>query len=634
MTTIHIVTPCINSADTIDATIASIVQQNGPFRLRYHVQDGGSDDNTLEKLESWAQLLRKGLLPVGCQGIEFTYSKEPDRGMYDAICRGFAAMRMGPEDWMGWLNADDILAPGCPAVLAAVDAQLGIDPVQWITGSAAIRRDEMQVYGGERYINSEVLRRGLCDGHHWQFIQQEGTFFRARLWYEVDHKNEFERFTHAGDWNLWRVLAKHAELVKYPFPLGMFTRREGQLSQRGWHRYLEEIEEIEPFVRRQESLRGLCRKDCVQVLVRVNGRTGEMGLGRRNFNDERIRRLEQAIHPDVKEKRATVAELRTGVQGKSGSVNRKKRVIKRAGYGSCSSTWIDALLMDGVRMEDLCAREKQLMALSVTSELLLNKDCKWKGGHDRAQVQKVLSSVKGEVGSAANYLLDRALALRGFCAPRVRHPREYRYLFHHIPKCAGQAAIKAFGHWFDVIEWYREGWSEQGPGVFDVRKLGHRSILCGHFETPDNRVRTHYSDCFRDPGFRVITFVRDPLELAQSLYFYEKGNRRDRGNRALGSLNEFLLTHKNFMAFCLQCDKDTWRSVIDDYWLVGTTERMEKSLAFLARELWEPPVDVPTVNASERDETPDPEVVRIFFENNELDYTVYHYVRETEKNWL
>ena len=36
-----IVTPCLNAERFIDETIFSVVSQAGPFRIRYHIQDGG-----------------------------------------------------------------------------------------------------------------------------------------------------------------------------------------------------------------------------------------------------------------------------------------------------------------------------------------------------------------------------------------------------------------------------------------------------------------------------------------------------------------------------------------------------------------------------------------------------------------
>ena len=51
-----IVTPVFNGARFLDETILSVLAQAGPFGLRYHVQDGGSTDGTVEKLAAWKEL--------------------------------------------------------------------------------------------------------------------------------------------------------------------------------------------------------------------------------------------------------------------------------------------------------------------------------------------------------------------------------------------------------------------------------------------------------------------------------------------------------------------------------------------------------------------------------------------------
>src|ERR1700730_3330723 len=45
-----IVTPVLNGEKFLDQTVLSVVSQAGPFTIRYHVQDGGSKDGTLQIL--------------------------------------------------------------------------------------------------------------------------------------------------------------------------------------------------------------------------------------------------------------------------------------------------------------------------------------------------------------------------------------------------------------------------------------------------------------------------------------------------------------------------------------------------------------------------------------------------------
>ena len=56
--TVYVVTPSFNAAAPIDRTIASVLSQAGDFRIRYHVQDGGSTDGTLERIAVWNARLK------------------------------------------------------------------------------------------------------------------------------------------------------------------------------------------------------------------------------------------------------------------------------------------------------------------------------------------------------------------------------------------------------------------------------------------------------------------------------------------------------------------------------------------------------------------------------------------------
>jgi len=108
---IYIVTPCLNAAKTIDQTVISILTQTGDFCIRYHIQDGGSTDGTLEKIEQWKRCLEEGAFPLFCKNIVFTYASGPDQGMYDAIKKGFATMSIPDRAFMTWINADDFFFP-------------------------------------------------------------------------------------------------------------------------------------------------------------------------------------------------------------------------------------------------------------------------------------------------------------------------------------------------------------------------------------------------------------------------------------------------------------------------------------------------------------------------------------------
>ncbi len=90
-----IITPSLNQAAFIERTLQSIHCQQVDFPVEHIVIDGGSTDGTLEVLNKYSGKIRM--------------ISEPDRGMADALNKGFA---LCSGDIVGWLNSDDIYLPG------------------------------------------------------------------------------------------------------------------------------------------------------------------------------------------------------------------------------------------------------------------------------------------------------------------------------------------------------------------------------------------------------------------------------------------------------------------------------------------------------------------------------------------
>ena len=118
-TTFFVVTPCLNAVATIDETIKSVISQSGDFWIRYHIQDGGSTDATVERLQYWEGVLSEGSSDVQCRGVEFSWVSEPDEGMYDAVMKGFDSFEIAPRGLMTWINADDVLMPGALSTICS-----------------------------------------------------------------------------------------------------------------------------------------------------------------------------------------------------------------------------------------------------------------------------------------------------------------------------------------------------------------------------------------------------------------------------------------------------------------------------------------------------------------------------------
>lgn len=224
---IYLLTPCLNVAATIDRTIWAIVSQQGEGSIRYHVQDGGSTDGTLEILAGWERRIRemRDLLPMR---VEFTYASERDAGMYDGICAGFRRMEIPPDALMGWCNADDTLWQGAIACLHEIDR--GYPDLEWLMGwpTGFDESGRFQSLNRHPFFPRQILAAGMADGSHWPYLQQESTFWRKRLWDRVGGVDR--RLNLAGDWDLWRRFAQSQELVLVDRQLGSFHARAGQKS--------------------------------------------------------------------------------------------------------------------------------------------------------------------------------------------------------------------------------------------------------------------------------------------------------------------------------------------------------------------------------------------------------------------
>lgn len=221
-----IVTPVLDGEKFLDETVLSVISQSGPFSIRYHVQDGGSTDGTRSILEAWKRRL-EGDFPIRCEGVEFSFDSAPDRGLYDAVNRGFNVC--GPADAMAWINADDRFEQGAFATVAEIFERS--PAVEWLTG----RHTLVNEAGSFIYLSPlipyprQAVAAGIFDGRFAvPFVQQEGTFWRPRLWERAGGVDA--EFRLAGDFDLWRRFAKQSDLFMVDTILGCFRVRAGQLT--------------------------------------------------------------------------------------------------------------------------------------------------------------------------------------------------------------------------------------------------------------------------------------------------------------------------------------------------------------------------------------------------------------------
>jgi glycosyltransferase involved in cell wall biosynthesis len=235
-----ITTPVLNGEEFLDRSILSVVSQEGPFTIRYHVQDGGSKDRTLEILAAWQTRLA-GDFPRFCEGIEFSFASASDRGAYDGVNRGFAAFAYDNADAMTWIGSDDRLEPGAFATVAEIFRDF--PDIDWVTGRTTIISEAgpmMCMPPPLIPFPREAVAAGIFDGRFVRdCIEQEATFWRPRLWQKAGGLDP--NFRIAGDFDLWRRFARHTDLVVADAILGCYRVRAGQLAG-DMDRYRAEID--------------------------------------------------------------------------------------------------------------------------------------------------------------------------------------------------------------------------------------------------------------------------------------------------------------------------------------------------------------------------------------------------------
>ncbi len=158
---ISIITIAYNAADTIEATIQSVVDQDY-HSIEYIIIDGASSDKTMDIVRRYKDRIT-------------TIVSEKDQGIYDAMNKGVAR---ATGDLIGILNADDLYA--YPTVISEVVARIQAE------GTEALYADLVYV---DRANTDKVTRRWIS-GPYRKGAFKKGwmpphpTFFLSRAMYE------------------------------------------------------------------------------------------------------------------------------------------------------------------------------------------------------------------------------------------------------------------------------------------------------------------------------------------------------------------------------------------------------------------------------------------------------------------
>ncbi|MDF2577455.1 MAG: hypothetical protein K0S74_939 [Chlamydiales bacterium] len=230
---VSVITPCYNASWGIRDTVESITQQKalrtGRVKLEYIIVDGGSTDDTLEKVKDLIDDFPYGTIRV---------ISEHDQGMYDALAKG---LELVTGDYCAYLNAGDYYSPYAFDIIADLFEE---NPnISWVTGL-------MVIYNQKGYVEEVIhpyryLKRWIqCGlyGPYLPWIQQESTFWRTELLQLIDF-NKLRSFQYAGDFYLWKQFSQKADLKVIYTYIGGFRKHLNQLST-NIEQYFKEQREI------------------------------------------------------------------------------------------------------------------------------------------------------------------------------------------------------------------------------------------------------------------------------------------------------------------------------------------------------------------------------------------------------
>jgi glycosyltransferase involved in cell wall biosynthesis len=200
---ISIVTPSFNQVAYLQATLASVLDQEYP-ELDYVVVDAGSTDGSREAVERVADRLA-------------WWCSEPDDGHIDGLNKGFHHTR---GEIMGWVNSSDVQLPWTLRTVAGVFRD--VPEAQWIIGMQTVLADDGLPTGvfDARWNRYDFL------GGRYRWMQQESVFWRRPLWEAAGGRID-PAVRYACDFDLWLKFMDLAPLYHVPVPLGAY-RQHGE----------------------------------------------------------------------------------------------------------------------------------------------------------------------------------------------------------------------------------------------------------------------------------------------------------------------------------------------------------------------------------------------------------------------
>lgn len=212
---IRLVTPCFNPGPWLEETILSVAAQGYPT-VEHVIVDAGSTDGTAALIARHRHRLHAVI-------------SEPDNGPAEAICKGFAASE---AELLGWINADDLLAPGA---LHRLGAAFAARPDADIVHGSALPHRARRILGHQRALAEgpgAFTPDGLADVFgRWaegRFFLQPEALVSRKFWDKLGGGLDTS-LAAVFDYELWlRAAAARPRIVQVPWPSAFYRIHPAQ----------------------------------------------------------------------------------------------------------------------------------------------------------------------------------------------------------------------------------------------------------------------------------------------------------------------------------------------------------------------------------------------------------------------
>lgn len=215
MTDISVLTPSYGYGRFIPDAVESVLRQQS-MAVEHVVQDGGSDDGTVETLKRY--------------GDRIIWASEPDEGQSDALNR---ALARASGTWIAWLNADEFYLPDGLATLARHAERAGADVVYGDCVFVEARGRIERLLPQHRF-SARILREYGC------YIPSNTVLIRRSVLGDAPWDPTVKRIM---DWDLYlKLLKRGARFSHISYPAAAFRAHEERVTSKPPSDFEEENE--------------------------------------------------------------------------------------------------------------------------------------------------------------------------------------------------------------------------------------------------------------------------------------------------------------------------------------------------------------------------------------------------------